>query len=167
MLPKFTESTALFSPCRLYRYELRRVWDASKPPIAFIGLNPSTADEFKLDPTVTRCVDYAQRWGGGSLVMLNLFGYRATDPRAMKAHPSPVEHAGGDDVNLMTIIKAARCAKYVIAAWGTHGRHLNQGERVKRVMAGVCQLHALKVTRDGHPAHPLYLRASLEPMPYV
>jgi hypothetical protein len=45
---------AEFSPCGKYRYALWRIWDFKKPLAMFIGLNPSTADASKDDPTIKR-----------------------------------------------------------------------------------------------------------------
>lgn len=43
-------SSACFSPCRTWRYELLRRWGGG-PTLNVIGLNPSTADETRNDPT--------------------------------------------------------------------------------------------------------------------
>ncbi|MBK8271403.1 MAG: DUF1643 domain-containing protein [Planctomycetes bacterium] len=56
----------------------------------FIGLNPSTADETQDDPTVRRCIRYAQSWGYGALCMTNIFAYRSTDPLVMKRFDDPI-----------------------------------------------------------------------------
>ena len=60
---------ACFSACGRYRWSLSRAWDAdlSKPWIAFIMLNPSTADAEQDDPTIRRCVAFAKAWGFGGL----------------------------------------------------------------------------------------------------
>ena len=71
--------SAKISSCGLYRYDLWRVWDSQKENVCFIGLNPSTADENKDDPTIRRCMAFAMAWGYGSLCMLNLFAFRATE----------------------------------------------------------------------------------------
>ncbi|PHM62792.1 DUF1643 domain-containing protein [Xenorhabdus ishibashii] len=44
----------------LYRYDLWRVWDESKPNVMFIGLNPSTADHEINDNTITRCSTFEE-----------------------------------------------------------------------------------------------------------
>src|SRR5690349_7864679 len=106
----------VFSPCRTWRYELWVRWLSARPReyCMFIGLNPSTADEYQLDPTLRKCVGFAKRWGDGAMVMTNLFAYRATLPEDMKkAHIDPV----GPD-NDATLIRLARGAKIVVAAWG-------------------------------------------------
>ena len=81
----------IFSPCRRYRYTLWRAWDMFNPGyVMFIGLNPSTADEVQDDPTIRRCIGYAKEWGYGAFCMTNIFAFRATDPRVMKAQADPV-----------------------------------------------------------------------------
>ena len=68
-----------------HRYVLRRVWDRANPKIAFVGLNPSTADEHIDDNTVRRCINISKRDGFGEMVMLNTFAYRSTDPSALSS----------------------------------------------------------------------------------
>lgn len=152
-------SGAVFSHCSRWRYLLWRRWDADKPAANFLMLNPSTADEAKLDPTCARARDYAERWGYGALVVTNVFAWRATDPAAMKAAADPV----GPD-NDRAIVRAAREAALVVCAWGNHGAHLERSARIVALLkrAGV-SLHALRVNGSGEPAHPLYLKGSLRP----
>ena len=148
---------AEFSPCRRWRYLLWRCWDESKPVANFLMLNPSTADEFKLDPSCTRARNYAERWGYGALIVTNIFGWRSTDPRGLLTCKDPVGR--GNDT---AIVQAAKEAKLVVCAWGNHGEHLKRGESVLNLLNGV-RLHALRVNGAGHPAHPLYLPSSLMP----
>ena len=75
-----TPTGANFSRCRQFRYTLWRRWDKTLPPVMMIGLNPSTADAHRNDPTIRRCIGFAKRWGHGGLVMTNLFAFRATYP---------------------------------------------------------------------------------------
>ena len=84
------ESTADFSFCGQYRYTLTRVWSLERGLVLFVGLNPSTADAERDDPTVRRCVGYARRWGFGGVLVANLFAYRATDPRDLLAVSYPI-----------------------------------------------------------------------------
>ena len=146
--------SAVFSPDRVYRYELRRTWGPG-PVVAFIGLNPSTADETVDDPTIRRCIGFAKRWGYGGLVMLNLFAFRATDPRDMRAADDPV----GPD-NDRHLIAATSESGLVVAAWGVHGAYRNRDREVAGLLAW--NLMALGLTRDGHPRHPLYVRGDAE-----
>lgn len=63
-----------------YRYRLGRAW-AGGPTCTFIMLNPSTADADQDDPTIRRCVGFAKALGCGALEVVNLYAYRATNPR--------------------------------------------------------------------------------------
>lgn len=147
-------SSARFSEDRLHRYELWRRW-ADGPYCQFIGLNPSTADETLDDPTIRRCIRFAQDWGYSALCMTNIFAFRATDPMDMKKATDPI----GPD-NDRTLLNVAADAGIVIAAWGVHGEHLRRGKEVRRLQ---WSLHHLGLTKDGHPKHPLYLRADTKP----
>lgn len=124
----------------------------------FIGLNPSTADETQDDPTVRRCIRYAQSWGFNALYMTNIFAFRTPFPLLMKRAQDPV----GPD-NDETLIRLAADAGIVIAAWGTHGAHMQRGKAVRRMIP---DLHVLKLTKGDHPCHPLYLKADLKPVPW-
>ncbi len=154
-----SDTGAVFSRCRRWRYLLWRRWDAARPAANFLMLNPSTADEFRLDPSCTRARRYAERWGYGALIVTNLFGWRATDPGEMKAACEPVGRA-----NDAAILRAAREAAIVVCAWGNHGAHRERSARVLALLrdAGI-ETHALRMNRAGEPAHPLYLPAALTP----
>ena len=154
-----SDSGAVFSRCRRWRYLLWRRWDARLPVANFLMLNPSTADEVKLDPSCTRARLYAERWGYGALIVTNIFGWRATDPADMKAARDPVGR--GNDA---AILGAARESAIVVCAWGNHGAHLGRSTHVVALLrkTGV-PLHALRVNGAGEPAHPLYLPATLIP----
>ena len=154
------ETGAVFSRCRRWRYLLWRRWDDAKPLANFLMLNPSTADEVKLDPSCTRARNYAERWGYGGLVVTNLFGWRATDPGDMKAAKEPVGR-GNDEA----ILRAAKECAIVVCAWGNHGEHRGRAASVVSLLRshGV-DLNYLKINEaSGHPAHPLYLPGSLQP----
>lgn len=156
---KFTESTATFSPCREFRYTLARRW-SSGHTIAFIGLNPSTADEHKLDATVTRCVRRAEALGYGRLVMLNLFAFRSTDPKALKIRLQAgleIVGPGNDDA----IRDVAGSAKAVVCAWGNHGAIAGRDREALRLLGGI-RLLCLGKSKTGQPKHPLYIPNSRE-----
>src|SRR6059036_1567736 len=123
------DSGAVFSACRRWRYLLWRRWDARLPSANFLMLNPSTADEVKLDPSCTRARRYAERWGFGAVVITNIFAWRATDPEEMKAARDPVGR--GND---RAILGAARESALVVCAWGNHGAHLGRSEAVRKFL---------------------------------
>jgi hypothetical protein len=151
---------ALFSPCRQYRYALWREWDSmfNRDFVMFIGLNPSTADEVKNDNTVTRCINFAKRWGAGAMCMTNLFAFRATMPADMKAQSEPI----GTD-NDLWLDRIAKEAKIIVAAWGFHGAYLG---RAQTVLARLPQVHCLGKTQDGFPRHPSRLANDTALIPY-
>jgi len=150
---------AKFSPDRVYRYDLWRTWIGGEGFAMFVGLNPSTADEIQDDPTVRRCIAYAKTWGYAGLCMTNLFAYRATQPQDMKMSTDPV----GPRNDLVLKERAGR-AGVVVAAWGVHGTHNNRASAVRAMLP---QLHYLRLTKDGHPGHPLYLPKTLNPVEWV
>jgi hypothetical protein len=158
-----TGSGATFSPCRRWRYLLWRRWDASRPVANFLMLNPSTADEVKLDPTCSRARDYAERWGFGALIVSNVFAFRNTNPNQMKAAADPV--GPGNDA---AIVRAARQSALVVCAWGNHGQFLERSSRVTSLLKkNKISLHALRVNANGEPAHPLYLPGNLKPISWA
>lgn len=121
----------------------------------FVGLNPSTADETNDDPTIRRCIGFAKAWGFSGLVMTNLFAFRATDPKDMKRAADPVGTENDE-----TLVKLAACCGLVVAAWGAHGSYRGRDREVRALLPN---LHYLKLTKDGHPSHPLYLPGDLTP----
>lgn len=157
--PEAMERSACFSPCRTYRYALWRRWGPGAFAM-FIGLNPSTADETADDPTIRRCIGFAKSWGYDALCMTNLFAYRATDPADMKKAEFPL---GRDNDGFLA--RLADSAGVIVAAWGAHGTYLGRDAFVRRTLGR--PLHYLRLTKDGHPGHPLYLPASLRPVEWV
>ena len=154
------ETGAAFSSCRRWRTLLWRRWDAARPVANFLMLNPSTADEYQLDPSCTRARVYAERWGFGGLIVTNLFAWRATDPDDMKAAADPVGR--GNDA---AIVRAAREAGILVCAWGNHGAHLGRSQAVVALLRkAAIPMHFLKMNGAGEPAHPLYLKGTLKPV---
>jgi len=156
--------SAIMSDCQNYRYVLWRVWEGGRindmqhPTnyVVFIGLNPSTADAVDDDPTIRRCIRYARDWGYGGLCMVNLFAYRATDPKDMKKAKDPV----GPD-NDFWLDSVSKGANMMVAAWGAQGIFRDRAREVRQLL--LCDLFYLAMTKDKQPRHPLYLKASLEP----
>jgi hypothetical protein len=158
------ERRTVLSADRVYRYSLWREWIGGEGYAMFIGLNPSTADETVDDPTIRRCVAYAKAWRYGALCMTNLFAFRATDPNVMARAVDPV----GPENDAM-LLAVANGAGVRIAAWGAH---VAQGVLARRcrdttVKSIMPAMHVLKLTKDGHPAHPLYLPKTLCPIEWT
>lgn len=152
------ERAAVFSPCRTWRYVLRRTWGTA-PALVFVGLNPSTADETQDDPTVRRCIGYARSWGYGGLTMLNAYALRSTDPKGLWRVEDPV----GPE-NDRWLHEEAEGAPMVVVGWGANCP-LERERDVLRALAGT--VHCLTTTQRGRPGHPLYLRADLRPRTFT
>jgi hypothetical protein len=151
-------SVAVYSPCERYRYALTRVWGTG-PRVLFVMLNPSTATEVQNDPTVERCERRARALGYGGFRVCNIFAWRDTDPRAMRAAADPVGPA-----NDAAIQDGALWADAIVCAWGTHGAHLDRGAQVETLLRATGRtLTHLGLSKDGHPKHPLYIAYSQQP----
>ena len=154
-----TRSEALYSPCLRYRYALTRTWDAQAPRLAFVMLNPSKATEAANDPTIARCQERARRLGYGALEVVNLFAWRETDPKALRAAPAPV----GSETDA-TLLAACARADLILAGWGFHGAHLGRDAEVTALLrAAGRDLHVLGLTKAGQPRHPLYISYATAP----
>jgi hypothetical protein len=151
---------ATIDPTGKYRYSLWRLWDDLLPKVLFIMLNPSTADGTVDDPTIRRCIRFAQDWGFGSLEVVNLFAYRATYPMDLKTCSDPV----GPD-NDIHIRRAAIQANHIVCAWGTMGDLFKRNERVADILFSF-RTYCFEITKNGQPKHPLYIAANKELMLY-
>ncbi len=153
------QSTAVYSDCEQYRYLLTRTWDPAGRKALFVMLNPSTATEVQNDPTVERCERRARALGFGAFRVTNIFAYRATDPKVMRAAVDPV----GPE-NDAAIADSAPWADQIVCAWGTHGAHLDRGPQVERLLreTGLPLFH-LGLSKHGHPKHPLYIGYAVQP----
>jgi hypothetical protein len=153
--------TVVYSPCQTWRYLLSRDFPEGEGTLNFLMLNPSTADAVRNDPTVRRCIGYAQRWGYATLLVTNIFAFRATLPRVLAAAPDPV----GPE-NDAYIVQTARTAERVVIAWGIHGRLHDRDRCVIELLRDIPLLH-LGLTREGHPRHPLYVRGDADCAPFA
>lgn len=161
-LPKVPElSTCIWSPdeAKTYRYALTHSWRSEDTPsyvprkwAVFIGLNPSTAFEGALDPTLRRVRGFSQSWGCDGFRMVNLFAFRATLPAVMKVAPDPI--GPDNDRHIMDAVNAEG-TECVVAMWGAHGRFMDRDRRVMDMLTG--RLSCLGLTKDHAPRHCLYL----------
>ena len=154
---------AQFSGCRNYRYSLWRVWNDDLPALMFIGLNPSTADENEDDPTIRRCIGFAELLGYGGVLMLNLYAWRSTDPKELKKAVNPVGRENNTYIRMYH-----ESAGRTIACWGANvfgGRDLDVCDLPRppyplaKTQTIGDDLWCFGTTKDGHPRHPLYLPA--------
>jgi len=149
---------AAISKLGYHRYSLWRIWDSNKAMVVFVLLNPSTADASQDDPTLRRCIGFAQSWGFGGLYVVNLFAFRATDPFEMKSAPNPVGPMC--DKYIMGCVGRS---EMVVCGWGCHGSHLGRDREVLDMLKSP---YHLGLTKNGHPKHPLYLKRESTPTPF-
>ncbi len=145
--------SAVISECGQFRYILRRSWDIGRPGVTFVMLNPSIADAEQDDPTVRKCIGFAERQGFGHLNVVNLFAHRATDPANLKRAGWP----RGPECDFW-IDRALGETHNAICAWGTNARGLvRPAEVLELIRKRGLKPVALALTDDGIPRHPLML----------
>ena len=154
------KGSTIFSNDREYRYYLSRninydLFIDHQNPAIFVMLNPSTADEVKNDPTITRCLNFARQWGNSKVIILNLYAYRATDPEIMKSHPEPV-----GKFNNLIIDKVLKLATDVVCAWGNHADYHRVKEFIEMAQKHKVNLWCLGINKNGSPKHPLYIKST-------
>lgn len=156
---------ATFSPCRTYRYALERRWSSGTKQCAFIGFNPSTADEVTDDPTVKRCIRFAMDWGFDAMVMLNLFAFRSTDPRAIGRTTDPV-----GVLNNFSIREVIEGSARIVVAWGAIAKgYESRIEDVSELLRCYCAHRSFtlgRLSKEGFPRHPLYMKKTVELVGY-
>ncbi len=140
---------AIFTEDRKYRYLLWRIWNKFKKPLLFIGLNPSTATEFKDDPTITRNIKRTFNEGYGGLIMANLYAFISTNPNILLGDGEFVG-AENDDY----IKQAIELSAITVCGWGSFKPVKN---RVVEVLKMITEPYCLGVNKDGQPIHPLYV----------
>ncbi len=161
----FSEET----PVPLYRYVLRHTWRDPKLPdyvpskwAMWIGVNPSTADESSLDPTLRRVRAFSKALGCDGFLMTNLFALRSTDPKGLLAVADPI---GPDNDRHLLDCASKDGVTHIVAAWGVNGTLNGRDRQVIDLLKG--KLSCLGVTKAGLPRHPLYVKGdtSLQPFP--
>ncbi len=147
---------AILSPCGLFRYRLWRTVGPSPRRVLFGCLNPSTADALIDDATVRQMIGFAKLWGYGRFDVVNMFAFRATNPRDLLRAMDPV---GPDNDN--HIAAAAGEAETIVAAWGGSIPPRMTGRRdAMRRLFKARAVYCLNRTKDGEPRHVLYLPRS-------
>ncbi len=139
---------AIFSEDRKYRYVLWRSWSPNRPPLLFIGLNPSTANEISDDATIIRNMARSAQNGFGSLLMANLYAYVSTNPACLLKDGQGVG-AENDDYLHQVIKMAGR----VVCGWGSFHEVKKRADIVLRMIS---EPYCLGKNADGQPKHPLY-----------
>lgn len=146
-----------------WRLVLRCRWGEG-PPLVVCGLNPSTANTDKPDPTCVRWLAMAQRWGFSALTVVNCYPLRATSPKDLEAGVFAIAGHERRQVGrypgqgrvftdyLDTVSAALDEGPFVLACWGAGGAG---GEKLLRAYYGAYKLAYLHKTAGGDPIHPL------------
>ena len=151
----YLENDAVISGCGKYRYLLRRTWDGKKPRALYVMLNPSTADAYQDDATIRSCVRLAVGFGYGSMEVVNLFAWRATDPDELGAVADPV--GPNNDASIERAI--GRC-DVAICAWGAHPvSSIRIADVTNAIRSQRPAVYCLGKTKAGFPKHPLYIKS--------
>jgi Uncharacterized protein conserved in bacteria len=153
------DAAAWYSADDRYRYALLRRWSEAAPDV-WVMANPSTATATTDDPTIRRVCGYSRRWGAGGVVVVNLFGYRSTDPAMLDDVDDPVGPLCDPVIDAVTAEDWR-----TILAWGTPGRRLGRPDAIIARLEG--PLHCLTQLEDGSPGHPLFKSGELTPTRYL
>jgi len=157
MMKKYLRMHAVFSRGRRYRYMLRRRISKGNKVLLIIGLNPSTADGTKDDPTIRRCAGFAERMGYDTLIVANLFALRSTDPHKLRQTEQPI-----GSLNDVWIVRVARKAHKIVLAWGAGADWAPERSDQLLALLAHHDLYCFGTTQSGAPRHPLYLRSDTE-----
>lgn len=159
------DRTATISPCGTYRYDLTRRW-ADGPIALWIMLNPSTADAIEDDPTIRRCISFSKREGCGKLVVVNLYAFRSTDPKALLAATDAVGPQNHDTIRYWMSLPQTSAVVAAWGAWPTTQRHAPARPAVEQFARQYEQsLRCLGTTKAGAPRHPLYVKGDQPLLP--
>jgi hypothetical protein len=152
---------AELSDCGLYRYRLWRTWGSGER-MAWIMLNPSTADALDDDPTIRRCMGFARREGYDGIEVINLYALRSTKPRHLFDHPDP---EGPDNWSQWQLVLDD--VTMVVAAWGAHATDRRLPGSQAFEAWSIRDWYCLGKTAYGLPRHPLYVPAGAAFVPLV
>ncbi len=159
--------SAILSSCRKFRYRLTRdVNKSGKVTIAYFGINPSTADEKKDDPTVRRWRGFTERNNGVKFIIGNVFAFRATDVGELARAEDPV----GPE-NMLHIDGIISEADILVPCWGSRNKlprelwgHLDMF--VDKLNCSGKPVKCFGKTVSNDPKHPLMLSYDTPFIPY-
>jgi len=104
---------------------------------------------------------FARAWNFGSMEVVNLFAYRATDYRELFKVNDPI----GEENNRFLMQAVERCST-VVLGWGAKGPLLGRDRQVISLFAGLKDAYCLGITKVGQPRHPLYVKGDTSLVPF-
>lgn len=143
-----------------YRYILGTKGDN---PLICIGINPSTAAPDDLDNTLKSVERIALNNGYDSFIMFNVYAQRATNPDDMERCFNPFLHAENMKA-FEYVLCLSKNRPSVWAAWGSIIEKRDYLSECVLTMAEIGKRYnvtwysAGKISKKGHPHHPLYLK---------
>ena len=149
---------AIISTCGKYRYVLTRsadLFNTERVPALFVMLNPSKADAKENDPTITRCIGFANRWDCGGLTVVNLYAYRATKPKDLWKVIDPIGSENEAHLRAQLVIYGD-----AVCAWGNNAKKERVDEFLTLAKELGTRLWCFELTKLGQPRHPLYIKAT-------
>lgn len=149
--------TAILSPCGLYRFELERDVQLDGIVAALFGVNPSMADATVNDATIRKDIGFAKVLGWRQIIKGNVFPFRATDVRALRAVD---DHRLEENAAHLRAI-AAR-ADILVPCWGNRDKlpaplRPQLAATLELLRATGKPIYTFGFTASGDPLHPLML----------
>ena len=159
---KQLHKTAVISKCEKYRYKLTRTWDEDKGKVLFIMLNPSTANHIENDLTTIRCINFAEKWGYGGIMIGNIYPFRAKRPKDLRKWLDISMNPMALNENMRHVREMAKQTDLIVCAWGCNFPD------IPIWVEELGDLHYLELCKDGiTPKHPLgNLSKDLVPIEY-
>jgi hypothetical protein len=148
-------------PKDCYRYSLAITWDDSLPTMMTLLMNPSVAGHEASDRTVNKMIRFAAKRGFGKIYIGNSAAYRATTQEILAQASDPIGPLNHISLNLM-----AQKSSFILAGYGSPKVPQMRGvglKAAKMLSLNGHTLHALRLSADGSPWHPLYIPNATEP----
>ncbi len=132
-------------------------------PLICIGINPSTAAPDDLDNTLKSVERIALYNGYDSFIMFNVYAQRATDPDDMERSCNELLH----EENMKAFEYILGLSKDSPSVWAAWGNIIEKRSYLPACVSSMIEIgerysakwySAGKISKKGHPHHPLYLR---------
>lgn len=134
-----------------------------KHTLCCIGINPSTAEPNKADPTIKSVERIAKGNGYDSFIMFNVYPVRST----IFENLSKEENKYFTERNIKEIIKIIKSLPKPVNIWLAYGNLIEKRDYMKTEFNKLkieldkynCVYWSCGMTKKGNPKHPLYLNS--------